>query len=233
MVPRTDASAPTRSSKMLFLASHGFQTPISAIRWGSGRLKKMLDDLKPVERALLDGIQQQAKLLSEMFDALLLLAKVEDGIHESRLQDIYLKDYFEERLKQLPPEIVFELSCPDDARLRVDRTAFESVTQALLNVIASAGGGSRPLMVDVVMAPEERRCDMTFRAPLSFSLIEPDAALTTPADPKRIVGGVPGLMLAVASSLVSFLGGDLGAEQGNLGTITLRLPAPDSVSVLP
>ena len=215
------------SAKMLFLASHGFQSPISAIRWGCGRLRKMAHDMPPAQQELVDGMQRQAKTLSGMFDALLLLAKVEDGVHVPRMQDIYLKDFFlhSARLQDLSGDISVEVTCPDDARLRTDRTIFESVIQAALMAIDTAGGGPRSLAIDITLGGGA--CSIILNAPLEFSLVEDEGTRG------KIVGGVPGLMLAVASSLTAAVGGSLDAKEGPKGHIHVRLPAPPSVSVLP
>ena len=94
----TPRSASKNHGQMLFLVGHGLQTPLSAIRWGCSRLKKMSKKMTKQELHVIEGIQSQSKVLSGMVNALLLVARVEDGSYAGRPQEIYLYDF----LKSFP-----------------------------------------------------------------------------------------------------------------------------------
>jgi signal transduction histidine kinase len=228
-------SKASQGKSMVFLASHGLQTPLSAIRWGIGRLKHMSKGLSPEQAAIVDGVHGQAKLLSQMFDSLLLLAKVDEGTPwQRKKEDIYLRDFFLtlEETKNLPPDLTLALDCADDLRLRIDRKIFDGIVHALL-IVASTGARmpKQALPVKVEIDTDEELCTITFAAPLQLSLVEDVEMGTVDPDARMIVGGVPGLMLSVASSLSNAIGGhvDVAEKTG----IVVRLPAPESVSVLP
>ncbi len=224
--------AAAKRQPMLYLASHGLQTPISAIRWGCGRLKRMAAGLPPEQRQIVEDVQEQAKLLSRMFEALLLLAKVEDGTHISALQDIYLHDFLQTVVaaSALPQDVSWKLSCPDDLRLRTDRALLTALTEALLLVVAYGARGQRTVHVTIARHGTPQECIVTIHAPLQLALVE-DAAIARQEDGQRIVGGVPGVMLSVAAALASALGGSLQVHDEC--KIVLKLPSPPSVSVLP
>lgn len=216
---------------MLFLASHGLQTPLSAIRWGCGRLRRMCAQLSGEQTQLVDSIQAQAKLLSDMFNALLLLAKFDDGALEVRLQDIYLRDYLTApALQDCAGGVSLQVSCDDDARLRIDRTVFDGIMRALVVAVVTGRKGDGPVSVEVTFSHNPSVCILTFAAPLELSLVEEPGREMRESD-ARMVGGTPGVMLAVASSLATALGGTLEVTEERGATLTL--PAPPSVSVLP
>lgn len=214
--------------KMLFLVSHGLQSPLSAIRWGCGRLKRMAKNLSAEERKVLDDIHGNAKLVSEMVDALLLLAKLDDGVYVPRLEDIYLKDLLLTGFLELPTGAAPAVVCDDALRLRTDRTIFEASARALF-IAAVSAAGDKEVAIEAMITGDS--VTIAFNGPLHLSLVEDAESPEMPASLRRIVGGVPGMMLAVAAGLATGVGGTVEAHEDR--GITLRLPVKSSVSVLP
>jgi K+-sensing histidine kinase KdpD len=218
-------------TKMLFLVSHGLQTPLSAIRWGCGRLKKTGSNLTTDQMALVDGVQQQTRVLSSMFDMLLLLAKVEEGVHISTLQQLYLSEFLEspDRQKNNPREFTVAVTCPDSCVVKVDRVIFASIIDALFLVL-SLSSAEDAIPIDVRV--EDTTCVMTFTAPMQLSVLE-ESVESLPGVPKnRIVGGIPGFLLAVASSLLQSMDGTLeSSHEETPRTLTLRLPIEPVLSL--
>ncbi len=221
--PRTPPAS-LAFTNMLFLASHGLQSPLSAIRWGTARLKKLGKDLPKEQQEVIENIQKESKLLSQMFDWMLLLAKVEEGAHVANQQEVFVKDFLSspDRLKDLPRPFALAVSCPDDLALRIDRTLFESVVQALLLVVSV---GSAATKASVTVEEEDDLCAITVSAPLALLLLQ-QTEMPAGADQRRIVGGAPGFLLAVSASLSAALGGELTpSSEGDAVTgMTFRVP---------
>lgn len=226
---KTPSPPPTslHYAKMLFLASHGLQTPLSAIRWGAGRLKRMGRDLPPEYGKVIDNIHAESRLLSQMFDMLLLLAKVEEGAHQANVQEIFLRDFLHApaRNEELPRPIVFQITCPDDLRVRADRTLLEAIIHALF-LVATVGSEESAVSVTVVADERKESCDITLTAPLKLSLLD-DADSSVPgSEDRKVVGGVPGFLLGIAASLCQSMGGSLMPLRQGEETVGLvfRLP---------
>ncbi len=218
-------------TKMLFLVSHGLQTPLSAIRWGCSRLSKTGKNLTPEQWRLVEGMQHQTRMLSQMFDSLLLLAKVEEGVQASTLQDIYLSDYFEgaELLKGMPRDYILDMTCPADAVVKVDRIIFTSIMDALFLVLSIS---STQTTIPLTVTMEEGECVITLRAPMELSFLQEEGAPTTSGKPQRIVGGIPGFLLAVSASSAQHIGGTLVSGREEIpSTLTLRFPTEPALTL--
>jgi K+-sensing histidine kinase KdpD len=213
-MPKASRQPPAEPPKgqMLFLVGHGLQTPLSAIRWGCSRLQKMGKGTMTKEQLeVLTGIHHEAKILSGMLNALLLVARVEDGTHEPKQQDIYLHDFLMSfgPFKHLFPDKAVRVSCPKDLMLRTDRILLESLLEAVSVVIGSASESKKGLVITV--AHTKGDCVLSFSPDIELSFLR-DLEATMVSD-VQIVGGTPGLMLSVIASLSNALGGTIDVLQ--------------------
>ncbi len=205
------ASAPVSSMKMMFVASHGLQTPLSAIRWGSSRLKKTNTGAFTQEQAhLIDGIAENAKTLSRMLDTMLILAKVEEGSYQANPQKIYLQDFlasFTQKF-ELPKDFAVDLrASDDDILLMVDRGILETIVQALMIAVVSSAQPSTRIAVHCMEDAGTIRIEM--HCPLQLSLLSSVRAGTDDQQLHQLVGGPTGLMLSIAHSLAHCLAGSV------------------------
>lgn len=220
---KTPVQAELIFSKMLFLVSHGLQTPLSAIRWGCGRLKRTGGNFSPEQKLLLDGILGETRLLSRMFDWMLLLAKNEEGAHEPDIQEIFVPDFFTspKRTEDLPRVMALEVTCPPDLMISADRTLFSAIIDALL--LAASVGSDAP-SAKIFVSADEDTCVITITVPMALSLLTEQT--NGGKEGNRVVGGVPGFLLAIASSLTQSCEGTLEPEEqdGVIRHLTLHLP---------
>ncbi len=216
----TDPNRPTsvEYTKMLFLVGHGLQTPLSAIRWGCGRLSKSGENFTDEQKSLVTGIQQQTRTLAHMFETLLLLAKVDEHVHVPDMQQIYLSDFFQsgERTKNLPRSMELAVRCPSDATAQIDRTIFTAVIDSLLLVVAVSSAETK---IPFTLEREDDTYVLIIDAPMEWSLLEEGV--------QKVVGGIPGFLLAVASALAADLGGSIESEKDGAvpTTLVFRFPA--------
>ncbi len=229
--PRTPDS--TAAGQMLFLAGHGLQTPLSAIRWGCSRLGKTArKKMNAEECRLLDGIQHEARLLSGMLNALLLVAKTEEGTFSAREQDIYLRDFLTSfsPLRDLAGGKTPRIACPKDLRIRADRAVLETVFQAIVVILESSG----PLTGGVRVKVDEKdgECFVHILPPIELSFLREVPLSVQLQDSPQLVGGAPGLMLSILMSLCGILRGgiDVAPEGKRTHVLTLRLPVHPGVA---
>lgn len=217
-------------SRMLFLVGHGLQTPLSAIRWGCSRLKKLFKDPTDEQREVLEGVQREARLLSKMVDWLLLVAKLEDGQQAANVQEVFLYDFLQtavaDRQEVLP---MISVVCPEDLQIQTDRTVFEAIVQALILALSV----DEPAASASLTASEQNgHCVLTLDAPLTLTLLRQEAG--NDAKPSQVVGGVRGVLLSIASSLAETSGGSLATERESheLRRVILRIPMHPSLTSL-
>ncbi len=215
---------------MLFLVSHGLQSPLSAIRWGCGRLQRT-GTLSPDQKELLDSIQAEGRLLSRMLNWLLLLAKTDDGAHTADVQKIFVHDFLTACMEEkLPRPLTLEVTCPKNLTIQADRTLLEATVHALLFAVSvSSDVKTLPITVESASSPDS--CMITFDATLSLTLMEEEQA----GKPnRRIAGGMSGFLLAIASSFSQAIGGSIDHEtaEDTIRHLTLRLPIHPSPSVI-
>ncbi len=219
-IPAVGAS----SMKMMFVASHGLQTPLSAIRWGSRRLQKAdTGTLTPEQRHLIEGISDNARMLSRMLDAMLILAKVEDGGYAASSQQIHLADFLRSFLDkfELPNNQQAEIRCPDDLEMNVDRGILETVVQSLLIAMSSSMKGSKAMVLTASRTGDAVRIDI--RCPLELSLLSPVRAGADENQVNQLVGGPTGLMLSIAHSLAQSIGGSVQLAETEKDNYVLSL----------
>lgn len=212
---------------MLFLVSHGLQTPLSAIRWGCSRLRRSGDNLTKQQQTILDEVQEHSRILSLMFDILLLLAKLEEGVSIPNIQEIFLYDFLQssERLKDVPKGKQVEVTCSQELMLRIDRTILTSIIDALLLAVATSNR-EKNIRISVTEQKDQNTCTLTIETPLYLSVLQEMLKPEEPEKKQRIVGGVPGFLLAVIAALAKNAGGNLTSKQDAdiITSLTLTLP---------
>lgn len=213
--------------QMLFLVGHGLQTPLSAIRWGCSRLKKISKRLTKEEAHVLENIQTQAKVLADMVNALLFVARTEDGTYSARLQDIYLHDFLVSfaPLKEVFPDRMVHVSCPEDLLIKADRKALECLLEAVSVIMGSGSDKKNDLTIEVQTKGRKGYVSMNFLPELELSFLRDASVLENGSSP-QIVGGTPGLMLSVITSLCKFMGGFVHVKKQGESHHLLSLELP-------
>jgi K+-sensing histidine kinase KdpD len=201
------------------------QSPLSAIRWGCARLKKTGGTLSAEQTRLVDGIARESKLLSRMIEALLLLARVEEMAHQPRVEDIFLRDFLVSYppIKELFPDTEIRVLCPEDAHIETDRTLLETLFESMAVVIATAAPAGTALELQVSVDGGQYLIEFQPAVELSFLR---DFSVESAGKDAQLVGGVPGLMLSLATSFAAFLGGKLTVQPGKdkMYSVSVSLP---------
>lgn len=211
-----------------FLASHGLRSPLSAIRWACGRLRKSATgSLNPEQKGLIEEIHANAKVLTTVLGSMQLLGKLEDRTYKVKNDDLQLSDVLVSLSHGLehPREMQWHVRCPAELRVRTDGPVLESILVNLLSVCTEAGMGERKACIRGDL--REEAPVISIFAPLELPFLHsPDRS---GSEVSRLVGGIPGLMLCLANSMAHFLGGAVTLRES---TVTDRAALPPEMSGL-
>lgn len=203
----TSATTPIEGpAQYSFIASHGMRSPLSAIRWACGRLRKSATgSLNDEQRELVDEIHANAKILTTVLGSMQLLGKLEDRTYKVKGDNLLLCDMLTSLTHGIehPREISWSLHCPADLVVRTDGPILESILVNLLTVCTEAGVGARQVYLRAEGG--ESRCTMSLFSSLELPFLA--AGKQDEEEVSRLVGGIPGLMLCLASAMAQFLGG--------------------------
>ncbi len=210
--------------EFLFLVSHGLLSPISAVRWGTSRLQRLAKDLSPEQQYLIEHIHGNAKRLATAFSSMLLLARNEDQTYTltstvfpvQELLALYAVG------SEHPSNVKLRVACPSDATVEGDRALLEAAFHNIFAVLQEAL--SEPRAVTIEVQPEEESVAINIICPLELSVQTVRSAHD--GDVRPVVGGTPGLLLSLTSSLLTYTGGSLDMRETDEGRyrITVRLP---------
>ncbi|MEK7218929.1 MAG: HAMP domain-containing sensor histidine kinase, partial [Patescibacteria group bacterium] len=134
---RVDAA----KSDFMSFASHQLRTPLTAIRWALGRLRRAMPLEEPHYRELLglvDAAHRGAKSMAETINTMLSIARIEAGtvsltVAEVRLRSLLqqVKDTLKAECAQRKQRILFR--CPSVLKLRTDPKLLGEVAMNLLS----------------------------------------------------------------------------------------------------
>ncbi|MDD4319505.1 MAG: histidine kinase dimerization/phospho-acceptor domain-containing protein [Candidatus Peribacteraceae bacterium] len=223
--------------KYLFLESHGLRSPLTAIRWACGRLRKdTTGALNPVQRQLVQHVYANARKLSVALESMLLLAKIEDGMMRLQPQEHCIKDLFDAMREKagVPRSVRWVIESPH-VHAVADRDVLEMIFKDIAAVFTEADPEREmTVFVDVAAAPES--LVVNFRSSVIFPTLSKDGG--APSETLRMVGGTQGLMLSMAQELAKHLRGTVELEEvvtGEFvadGTVELDEDVPDEHRVV-
>lgn len=225
MSKQSTAPSAGKGLQFLFLASHGLQSPLSAIRWGATRLKRTGGRLPKPQKNLVDHIESNARTLSRVLGSMLLLARNEDESYVPKPKKIDLAVFVKEMIAEAKVEGVKVQGKAKKFVVETDELLLTTIMSNLLGVLATAGNkkGAVQLSVD----RKQGFAMFTFVATLEFPVIEAQSSDGMHEHVNQMIGGEAGLMLALSSSLINFLDGFLEMKEGKkkaMYTITVGFP---------
>lgn len=230
MSPDAVSQPPARAEKpmeFLFLVSHGLLSPVSAIRWGTSRLERLGKDLSKEQRDVIAHVHDNAKRLSTAFTSMLLLARNEDQTYTFTSVQCPLRELLELATTRGSPlaDAPIRITGDQDVGVEGDRALLEAAFHNLFAVLGEAMSAPRVLTIDIQPMRSEVLVQCT--CPLELSIQEVRTAQDSRIRP--VVGGTPGLLLALTSSLLAYTGGTLDMRSTDNGEyrLTLRLARAD------
>ena len=192
--------------KFLFLASHGLRTPLSAIRWGCGRLRKMRKDRTPEEHHVIDQIHHNARKLTTVLGSMLTLAKLEEEAYRMKEEAILLCELIQHSADTLEfeGEPQWDIRCPGELTVMADRALLETIVRDLLWLCAESTRPERATMIRAEAS--DGALDISFYAALELPFLNPGAS-GLEDELSTVIGGTPGLLLSLTGALAKFLDG--------------------------
>ncbi|MEK7218616.1 MAG: histidine kinase dimerization/phospho-acceptor domain-containing protein [Patescibacteria group bacterium] len=201
--------------KVLFLQSHGLRSPLTAIRWACGRLRKQsTGPLSREQRYLVDHIYVNTRKLTTALESMLLLARLEERGQGKEIKELCVKELFD-RVKTVlspPSDVTWHIQAPH-VHFTADRTLMDAILKDIFTIFIDAPQpGGHAVFIDVSSAKGE----LVFRFRSSFLL--PGASASEALEyalvqPAKVIGGVPGLMLAMAQAVARHLNGSVELEE--------------------
>jgi K+-sensing histidine kinase KdpD len=219
---------PGQNVEFLFLASHGLLSPISAIRWGSNRLKKTdTKKLSKEQRDLVDHIHSNARVLTKLFGSMMLLARNEDHTYELRSEPAAVKPLLQAEAKTWEKHTggTVKISCPDLLKCQTDGALLEAVLQNMFMVFSEAGKGAKK--ISIAVTPDDGFVQISFSGSLEIPFLESVRTIDNLDETKPIIGGTSGLLLSLSHGLIGFLEGTLEMRETDDDeyVITARVPS--------
>jgi signal transduction histidine kinase len=197
--------------KYLFLESHGLRSPLTAIRWACGRLRKESSgSLNPEQQRLVQHIYSNTRILTAALESMLLLAKLEDQGIPYREQEVCSQDIIDAALEKVGRSngIRWVINAVH-AHFSTDREFLEVILKDILTVFSeSSDRTDRVVFLDAEQA--EDGILFSFRSALLLPSLQGDLQETGHAT--KIIGGIPGLMLSLANELAKHLKGNVEME---------------------
>lgn len=199
--------------KNLFLESHGLRTPLTAIRWACGRLRKEVSGaLTPDQRMLVGHIAANAKTLTTALESMFLLAKLEERSHAHAERDVCLPSLLESvREKLAAPPLHLRLRSLHQ-HVTADQEVLETLLRDILTIFLETPV-DRERNVSVDIEAEEKSFRVTFRSSFLLPTLQMQEKASKSGEDRRLIGGIPGLMLSMAEHLAEALGGTLELQE--------------------
>ncbi len=132
---RVDAA----KSDFMSLASHQLRTPLTAVRWALGRLRKEMDPSSESAR-LMSAAQKAVRGMAETINTMLSISRFEAGTIPLNTTEIPLVTFLQELSDTLQEELAARhqrlmVNCPSSSYIVTDRRL---LTEVLLNLIINA-----------------------------------------------------------------------------------------------
>ncbi len=209
--------------EFLFLVGHGLLSPISTIRWGMSRLQRTAAGLTPEQKRLIDHVHAHAKRLALAVTSMLLVARNEDQTYTITPRMTRVRDLLALHTCGTghPPAVHLRIACPADAAVMGDRALLDAAFRNLFAVFEEAHAD--PCEVAVQVQPEEGSVTVHFACSLHLSTLSVRSA--TDGNVHPAIGGTPGLLLSLTSSLLQCTHGSLTMRESDPGRyrITVHL----------
>jgi hypothetical protein len=197
---RTFFARPSPGSlQSLFLQCQGLREPLTAIRWGASRLRnaKKWDLSAEDQKDLLDNVYDNAKLLSLIVDAMMLLAELDEGAKRSESHDVCIGELLKGIADEFGhPEGKHVITSPH-LHVSADIHALEATIRILLALRSEPTQDPMNIMIHAETVGRTLR--ITFFASLRFPV------LLESGRPSQM-GGTTGLLLSLAKSLAASMG---------------------------
>ena len=221
-------------SEFLTTMSHELRTPLNSILGFSDILAEA-DNLQPKQNRWIQNIQTSGKLLLDLINDILDLAKLEAGKMQVHPDDFSLRDVVEGQLQMTRPmadKKNISLESDIDPAIPVLKQDGVKLAHILTNLISNA----------IKFTPEGGRIVVRCRADRGHAVISviDNGVGIAPADQKLVFEkfrqaesgltrnhGGTGLGLSIVRELTKLLGGDevsLESELGRGSTFTVRIP---------
>ena len=212
----TPVTSAESQSPFSFLASHGLRSPLSAIRWACGRLRKTsTGDLNKEQRELVEEIHANAKTLTTVLGSMQLLGKLEDRTYKIKHEEVALANLLLSLTHGLEHAraVEWKVSCPADMHVNVDGPVLESILVNLLTVCMESCAEPRAVSIDVTQDNGDTLIHLFAALELPFLYA---SAAEDKREVSRLVGGIPGLMLCLSSAMAQFLHGGVALHEATL-----------------
>ncbi len=227
-MPTRDAITPHSQTKFSFLASHGLRSPLSAIRWACGRLRKSTTgSLNPEQKELIEEIHANAKILTMVLASMQLLGKLDDRSYKIKHESLALCDFLMSLTHGMdhPRSARWSIDCSPDIGVETDGPILESILLNLITVCLEASKDDAQIAVAAERGEDGVRVTLTSELELPFVHSgENDRG----GEVSHLVGGVPGLMLCLANGMARYLTGKVELRelaQDKRYAVTFSLPS--------
>lgn len=229
MPTATSAARPQGTAKFSFLASHGLRSPLSAIRWACGRLRKTsTGQLNEEQQQLIEEIHANAKILTMVLGSMQLLGKLEDRSYKIKSETLQLCDMITSIAHGMdhPREAKWTIVCQPELSVRTDGPILESILLNLITVCLEASTDDKQVLIRGEETPDGMAVVLFSALELPFVHADRDPT----SEVSSLVGGVPGLMLCLANGMAHFLSGKVELREADesdsamLRTTKIRWP---------
>ncbi len=215
-------------------AAHELRTPLAAIVSGVEVLESGAKELPGERDRFLEHIAREAQRLVRLTRALLLLARIQSGVEDARVEVLELAPMLAGVAEGLRPaaDVKVMVRCPPDAAALANRGLLE---QALTSIAGNAARYTESGRITLSVARPNGRVRIrvrdTGRGMTTEQLSRAGERFFRGDDPAG-PGGF-GLGLAIAHDAVHAMGGRLvlASDRGEGTTVDIELPAAQLVSV--
>ncbi len=199
--------------KVLFLESHGLRSPLTTIRWACGRLKKEApQSLSLRQQSLVERIHGNVIMLSTALESMLLIAKVEEGQHLKRREELCIGDILSRREAWgIPAALKVHIHCPH-LHFMGDRQIVETIFKDIFTIFVDYDQETSP-MVLIEISSQDGVLSCAFRSSFLLPVLHHHEASETGEGGETMVGGIPGLMLSMAHDLAKTINGTVELEE--------------------
>lgn len=191
----------------IFLQGHALRDPLTAIRWGTGTLRKAKEgSLSEEERAhMLDEVYFGAKTLTTLIESMMLMAEIERAVHIPRADTIKLKPLIQDILHNFEQleEGSWQLECKD-MEIMADEKILRYVLLDILTVRTESL--KQPLNMLIKAEVHEGRLIIEFFASLIFPVLQS-------GDKNALLAGSSALLLSLAHSLAGTMNASIMLEK--------------------
>ncbi len=200
--------------KVLFLESHGLRSPLTAIRWACGRLRRGAGgSLTKEQMHLVDHVYDNTKVLTTALESMLLITKMEERSFALHMQDVCITDLLHSARESIgmPSHLKLHVHAPR-IYLHGDRHLLELIFRVILSIFLEQPRGTE-LKIFIEGSMQQRTMVWTFRSSFLLPVLAARGEGDSSGPQQRAVGGIPGLMLSLAHELAKAVRGTVELEE--------------------